>query len=154
MTLDHDEPGPAMHLAQVNIARARFDFNAPEMADFMRGVDLVNGVADRSPGLVWRLDDPSGGMNQGPHPRDIVNLSVWTDAKALSDFLRNTVHRHFVQHKHNWFLPPDKAHVVMWSVNPGTRPTLAEGLARLAALRVSRADQGVHVLQGSDQTRE
>lgn len=154
MTLDHDEPGPAVHLAQVNIARARFDFDAPEMADFMRGVDLVNGVADRSPGLIWRLDDPSGGMNPGPHPRDIVNLSVWTDVKALSDFLRNTVHRHFVQHKDKWFLPPDQAHVVMWSVNPGTRPTLEEGLARLAALRGSGADQRAHGRERSDQTCE
>ena len=140
MTSSAGRPEQKRHVAQLNIARARFDFDDPRMADFLRGVDFVNGAADRFPGFVWRLADPSGSMNRGPHPRDIVNLSVWEGTEALTGFLRNTVHRHFVEHKDKWFLPPERAHAIVWWVAPGTRPTLEEGLRRLTALRETSAD--------------
>ncbi|HYG47064.1 MAG TPA: DUF3291 domain-containing protein [Allosphingosinicella sp.] len=128
-------PALRHHLAQLNIARARYDFDSPEMGAFVRGVDLVNGAADRYPGMLWRLTDASGAMNRGPHPRDIVNLSVWESPEALAGFLRNTVHRHFVAQKGEWFHPPEAPHVVFWWVVPGERPTLEGGLDRLASLR-------------------
>ena len=42
---------PAFHLAQVNIARARFSIDDPGMADFMNQLDEINALADAAPGL-------------------------------------------------------------------------------------------------------
>ena len=125
------------HLAQLNIARARFDYDTPEMAEFRRGVDLVNGAADRFAGFVWRLADESGGMNRGDNPRDIINLSVWIDEGALCEFLERTVHRHFFVRKADWFLPPDQPSAVFWRIRKDHRPTLAEGMERLSDLRMN-----------------
>ncbi|QFT32225.1 hypothetical protein FIV00_17170 [Labrenzia sp. THAF82] len=133
-------PDSDCHLAQLNIARARFDYDAPEMADFLAAVDLVSGAADRFPGFVWRLDDQTGGMNRGAHPRDIVNLSVWQSAEALDGFFRHTVHRHFYARKSDWFLPPEEAHCVFWWQPAGVYPTLEDGLQNLERLRQSGPD--------------
>ena len=52
-------PQPAgHHLAQVNLARAVDDLDQPAMAEFMAALNKVNGIAERSPGFVWRQDDP------------------------------------------------------------------------------------------------
>jgi hypothetical protein len=48
------------HLAQLNIGRFRYPTDDPRMADFMNNLALVNGIADRSQGFVWRLADDSG----------------------------------------------------------------------------------------------
>ena len=48
----------ALHLAQLNIGRLRHEAADPRMAEFIDNLALVNGLAERSPGFVWRyLDD-------------------------------------------------------------------------------------------------
>ena len=42
------------HLAQVNLARAVDDLDQPAMAEFIAALKKVNGIAERSPGFVWR----------------------------------------------------------------------------------------------------
>jgi hypothetical protein len=122
-------------LAQLNIARALYDHKDPRMDAFVRGVALVNGAADRSPGFVWRLADPSGLMNSGSDPNEIVNLSVWERIEDLRNFLARTVHRHFHNRKAEWFVSPGQAHAVMWWILRDHRPSLEEGSARLRSLR-------------------
>jgi len=122
-------------LAQLNVARALHDYEDARMDAFVRGVALVNGAADRSRGFVWRLADPSGRMNSGNDPNEIVNLSVWENIEDLRNFLARTVHRHFHDRKGDWFAAPELAHAVMWWVARDHRPTLEEGVARLQALR-------------------
>ena len=59
----------AQHLAQLNIGRLRYPTDDPRMADFMNNLDLVNGLAERSKGFVWRLKDDSGNAtNFRPFP--------------------------------------------------------------------------------------
>lgn len=127
-------PGTRL-LAQLNVAAALHDFDDPRMADFLKAVALVNGAADRSPGFVWRLPDPSGRMNSGPDPRTIVNLSVWETLGDLRAYLERTVHRVVRARRAAWFAPPQAPHAVMWWIAPDHRPSLEEGLARLARLR-------------------
>jgi heme-degrading monooxygenase HmoA len=122
-------------LAQLNVARALHEYEDTRMDAFVRGVALVNGAADRSRGFVWRLADPSGRMNSGSDPNEIVNLSVWESIDDLRNFLSRTVHRHFHDRKAAWFAAPELAHAVMWWVARDHRPTLEEGLVRLHALR-------------------
>lgn len=126
--------GP-LRLAQLNVARSIHDYEDPRMDAFVNGVALVNGAADRSRGFVWRLADPSGRMNVGTDPNEIVNLSVWESIEDLRDFLSRTVHRHFHARKAQWFAASEEAHAVMWWIPRDHRPTLEEGLARLQKLR-------------------
>ena len=48
------------HLAQLNIGRIRYEIADPRMADFTDNLALVNGLAERTPGFVWRYIDESG----------------------------------------------------------------------------------------------
>ena len=79
---------PAHHLAQLNIARLRAPLDSPELADFVALLPEINGLAERSPGYVWRLQDESGDATAlRPFGDDvIVNLTVWEDVESLRAF--------------------------------------------------------------------
>ena len=48
------------HLSQVNIAKMLADVDDPIMKDFVDNLEAVNGIADFSPGFVWRLETDEG----------------------------------------------------------------------------------------------
>ncbi len=124
------------HIAQFNVARAKFDLKDPRMAEFAVSVDRVNDAADHAPGFVWRLDDDSGYMNSVPDdPRMILNLSVWETIGDLKHYVWNTLHRRFYVRKREWFEVLGGKHFVMWKIQAGERPDLDEGRARLEHLR-------------------
>ena len=84
------------HLAQLNIGRFRYPTDDPRMADFMNNLDLVNALAERSKGFVWRLKDESNNAtNIRPFddPNMAVNLSVWESVETLERFVWQTVHK-------------------------------------------------------------
>ena len=96
----------AQHLAQLNIGRFRYPTDDPRMADFMNNLDLVNGLAERSAGFVWRLKDDSGNATNFrpfPDPNMAVNLSVWDSVEALERFVYQTVHKRFYGRRPEWF---------------------------------------------------
>jgi Domain of unknown function (DUF3291) len=77
---------PNHHLAQLNIGRIRYEIEDPRMADFTNNLALVNGIAERSAGFIWRyIDDSGNATNTRPYadPRIIVNFSVWESVDAL-----------------------------------------------------------------------
>ena len=84
------------HLAQLNIARPVAPPGSAQLADFMAGLDLVNGIAARSPGFVWRLKDESGNatsLHGFDDPALIINMSVWESPGHLEQFVWQTVHK-------------------------------------------------------------
>jgi hypothetical protein len=124
-------------LAQLNIGRLRYPTDDPRMADFMNNLDLVNSLAERSNGFIWRLKDDSGNAtNIRPFddPRIAVNLSVWESIEALERFVWLTVHKRFYGRKQEWFDKMDGPHFVMWRVPVGHRPTVHEAKSRLEYL--------------------
>ena len=129
------------HLASLNIAMAVADLEDPVMADFVNALDAVNGIADRSPGFVWRLKDDSGrgdAARASPHMRDprlTATLAVWETAVDLEFFAWNTVHRRFMKNRHRWFVSPDKPYLVMWWVPSGTVPDIDDAFNRLTRLQ-------------------
>jgi hypothetical protein len=128
------------HLAQLNIGRFRYRTDDPRMADFMNALDLVNGLAERSPGFVWRLKDDSGNATNFrpfPDPNMAVNLSVWESVETLERFVWQTVHKRFYGRRQDWFDKLDGPHSVMWWVPTGHRPDLAEAKQRLETLAAS-----------------
>ena len=126
------------HLAELNLARAVAAVDGPELAEFIAGLDAINALADVAPGFVWRLVGPAAGAPaaaDATDPRLLLNLSVWTSAEALFDYVYKSAHTAFMLKRRQWFEKPAQAHMVLWWVPAGHRPTLAEGLERLELLR-------------------
>ncbi len=127
-----------MQLAQLNIAKARFPLDAPEIKDFVDNLDKVNAIAESSDGFVWRLKDEAGNATNikvFDDPDLLVNMSVWTSPQALKDFMFKTQHRDFMRRKNEWFYPPQNNTYVLWWVDNGHIPTADEAIERLTLLR-------------------
>lgn len=123
-----------MHLAQLNIARLKYPFEDPRVADFAANLDRVNGIAERSAGFVWRLKDDSGNATEIDaygDPAVIVNLSVWRDTESLEQFVWNTVHKQFYRRRAEWFSVMGAQHFAMWWVEEGHEPPVTEAKTRL-----------------------
>jgi hypothetical protein len=105
------------------------------MAEFVDNLALVNGLAERSPGFVWRYRDDSGSaIDTRPFdgdPRMAINLSVWDSVEALERFVWQTVHKRFYGHRHQWFERMDERYFVMWWMPAGYQPTVQEAIERL-----------------------
>lgn len=133
--------GGARHLAQLNVGRLVAPTDDPRVAEFMNALDTVNGIGKRSPGFVWMMEgsgEPGTGNTEnciGDDPRFVANLTVWESLADLEHFVWNTVHRQFFQRRAAWFDPLGERHFVMWWVEAGHRPTLAEALDRLERLK-------------------
>ncbi|MDE1972681.1 MAG: DUF3291 domain-containing protein [Hyphomicrobiales bacterium] len=125
------------HLAQLNIGRLRHPGDDPRVADFMNNLDLVNGLAERSKGFVWRLKDGSGNatnIRAYDDPQMIVNMSVWESVETLERFVWQTIHKRFYGRQSDWFQKLDRPHFVMWWIPAGHRPTVGEAKKRLEYL--------------------
>ncbi len=129
------------HLAEFNLGILRHDWDDPRVKDFVDGLDLVNGIARRSPGFVWMLGEDEMDAAQrdlhgplGGNPRTASTLSVWEDAASLERFVWNTVHRHFYGRRAEWYDTVESLRLVLWQVPAGHRPTIPEAMARFRHL--------------------
>lgn len=126
------------NLAHLNIAKARFAFGDPRIADFVNAIQAVNGAAERSDGCVWRLD--TGPVSETPpivygDPTYVVNLSVWCSVEALRRFVTSRAHLAIMRRRAEWFEELDVATLVLWWVRDPEMPTVAGAEARLDQLR-------------------
>jgi hypothetical protein len=122
------------HIAQLNIALAKAPLEDPLLADFMAQLDAVNAMAEASPGFVWRLKSDSGNatdIRAYDDPRMIVNMSVWESIDALFAFTYKTAHTKVMNRRKEWFESLPGPHMVLWWIEPGTIPTVAEAQRRL-----------------------
>jgi len=126
------------HLAELNIGRIRYPLDDPRMADFVNNLDLVNGLAERSQGFVWRLKDENGSATSirvFDDPLIIVNVSLWENAESLERYVWQTVHKRFYGRRHEWFDKFEGPYFVMWWVPAGHRPSIQEAIERLDHLK-------------------
>lgn len=126
-----------MYLAELNVARARYDMSDRAMSGFVQRLDTVNTLAEASKGFIWRYKEEGDGpetVSLDGDPRLIVNLSVWETAKDLEHFVWNTVHRQVYRKRTQWFSNLGRPHFVMWHVKPDAMPSVAEAAARLEHL--------------------
>ena len=129
---------PANHnLAEFNFGTLKYDWDDPRVQSFVDGLDLVNGLAAKAAGFVWRLSDenmdaeqnaPDGAL--GGNPRTASTLSVWESVSALEDFVWKTVHKQFYLRKAEWYDAAGNGNFVMWWIPNGCQPTVADGMAR------------------------
>ena len=136
------------HLAQVNVAYARGDQDAPVMREFNAQLDAINGLADRSPGFVWRYltDSRDPAQRELQDPLVLFNMSVWDDLASLHAFTYRTAHGKVFADRKQWFhewrehvprvaeLGAGVPFLALWWVRAGHVPTAQEGLARLRLL--------------------
>ena len=126
-----------MHTALINIAHARFDLIDPRIAEFVGNLDRVNAAAERSPGFVWRLQSDSGNatdIDVGGDPLFLANMSVWESVEALEKFAYQSLHLEVLQKKSKWFERPTRTPLVLWWVQAGHIPSVAEAKERFELL--------------------
>ncbi|WP_394233342.1 DUF3291 domain-containing protein [Pseudomonas anguilliseptica] len=124
-------------LAQLNIATMKEPLESPSMADFVANLERINALAEASSGYIWRLQDEAGDATAfRPFGDDVlVNLSVWRDVQALSDYVYKSAHTEMLKRRQEWFGKVDAAHMVLWWVPAGHRPSVQEAAERLTLLR-------------------
>jgi Domain of unknown function (DUF3291). len=126
------------YLAELNIGRLVAPTDDPRVAEFMGALDRINGMGKRMPGFVWMMEgsgEPGIGNTEnhiGNDPQFVANLTVWEDVQSLEHFVFNTVHKQFYDRRAEWFELMADQHFVMWFVEEGHKPTLAEAMERLA----------------------
>lgn len=86
--------------------------------------DLASGAAVT--GFEW---DAAGSVGV------VANLSVWQDVESLAAFTYGAAHRTVLARRRDWFEPMPEAHLALWWIESGSRPTTAEAGARLRQLR-------------------
>lgn len=125
-------------LAHLNIATLRESLQSPAMADFTAALDRINALADASAGFVWRWEEDREPAQPNPLGElTLINISVWRDVAALRAFVYRSAHARVMARRQDWFEPMAQPFVVLWWVARGSRPTVAEALARLGTLRAS-----------------
>ena len=126
-----------MQLAEFNVGHLRYPIDDPRVRRFVMALDMVNGIAERMPGFVWRLKSDSGNATDiqvYDDPKIVPNLSVWTDIESLESFVWKTVHKTFYERREQWFEVLERQNFVMWPVKDGHEPTLEEAKERLEHL--------------------
>jgi hypothetical protein len=124
-------------LAQLNVAKMKAPLESPLMADFVAKLEEINQVADAAPGFIWRLQTEAGDATLLRPLGDeiLVNMSVWSDAAALADFVYRSAHATVMRRRREWFTRLADAYMVLWWIPRGHRPTVAEAIERLDELR-------------------
>jgi hypothetical protein len=65
----------------------------------------------------------------------IVNMSVWGSLETLAAFAYESRHRDVMRRRREWFTRMAEAYLVLWWVEAGHIPTVAEAEERLLHLR-------------------
>lgn len=127
------------HLAQLNIAKLKYGFDDPELADFVARLDDVNALADESPGFVWRLQTEEGDATAIDYfgADYLVNMSVWQDVESLRDYAFRSAHKEVLARRNEWFDRMEDAYAVLWWIPAGSIPSIEEAGERLKSLRAN-----------------
>ncbi len=133
------------HLAEFNIAKAKYPLSHPEMDGFTKGLTKINALAESSPGFVWRLKDDANdnalAFNVFGDEKIIINLSVWENLESLKAFTFNSEHLSFMKKRHAWFEMPKKPYLVLWWIRQGEIPTVTQAKDKLEHLEKKGATE-------------
>lgn len=129
---------PSHHLAQVNIGRMVAPLEDPKMATFVAALPVINALADRSPGFIWRYQTDLGNATSlRPYGDDriLINFSVWESIDALKAFVYKSDHGYWMGKRRRWFESMPEQHMALWWIPAGHIPAWEEAHTRLEALR-------------------
>jgi hypothetical protein len=126
------------HLAQINIAKSRAARDNKIMKGFVDRLDEINGIADSSPGFVWRLQTEEGdatAIQAFDDPLLLVNVSVWENIDSLKNYVYKSVHVELIQDRDAWFKKTQESHQALWWIPKGHIPSVEEAKERLEYLQ-------------------
>ncbi len=132
------------HLAQVNIAIARYTREDPRFAGFVDNLDRIYALSESTPGFVWRhvsVNDDAEAKATFSEPDLIFNMSLWKTKEALGNFVYQSDHVHILRKRTDWFVPQNRPILALWWQNAGTIPTILEARHRLDLLAQSGPTQ-------------
>ncbi len=125
------------HLAQVNIAIAKYSYDDPLFAGFVDNLDRIYELAEATPGFVWRhvtVNDDAEAKAAFGENNLIFNMSVWETKDALRDFVYMSEHVDILRQRGEWFVPQNRPIMALWWQPAGTIPTIVEAKHRLDRL--------------------
>ena len=125
------------HLAQVNIATAKYSYDDPRFAGFVDNLDRINALADDAPGFVWRYvaeDETVAGTDVFKDESMLFNMSVWESRDALMDYVYKSDHVHILRKRAEWFAQQQGPILVLWWQPADEFPIVNEAKRRLELL--------------------
>ena len=128
------------HFAQINIANSRGARDEKIMKGFIDRLDEINGIADSSPGFIWRLQTEEGdatAIQAFEDPLLLVNLSVWEDVDSLKSFVYKSLHVELIQDRDAWFKKMQESHQALWWIPKGHIPSVEEAKEKLGYLQAN-----------------
>lgn len=126
------------HLAQVNVAIAKYACDDPRFAGFVDNLSRIYDLAESTPGFVWRhgtVNDDIEAKDIFDEPNLVFNMSVWESHEALREFVYKSDHASILRQRADWFVPMDRPVFALWWQPAGTIPTIVETKHRLDRLR-------------------
>jgi len=135
------------HLAQVNIGRIKAPLEDALMAGFVNRLNEINGLAESSPGFVWRLQTSEGNatyLRPFDDGRTLLNMSVWESVEALKDYVYRTAHVELLRQRQDWLRSSKACTRALWWVPAGifrasTKPRSAWRIWKRTGLRSSHS---------------
>ena len=127
----------SFHLAQVNIAIAKYSYDDPRFAGFVDNLDRVYALSESTPGFVWRhvtANDDAEAKAAFGEPDLIFNMSLWESKEALSNFVYKSDHVQILRQRAEWFIPQNRPTLALWWQEAGTIPTILESCHRIKLL--------------------
>ena len=109
----------------------------PVMAGFVERLDVLNALADASPGFVWRYQTEAGNATEVRVFDDeliLFNMSVWESIDALNAYVYHSDHVRAVQQRAEWFERAERSPMVLWWIQAGHIPTVEEAKGRFDLL--------------------
>ena len=125
------------HLAQVNVAVAKYADDDPRFAGFVDNLDRINAIADQSTGFVWRYtsdDDDAEAKRIFASDTLLFNMSLWQSIDALKQFVYESDHLGILRQRGDWFVPQKHPVMALWWQPEGQIPSVAEAKRRLDCL--------------------
>ena len=125
------------HLAQVNIAIAKYTYDDPCFAGFVDNLSRIYALAESTPGFVWRhvtVNEDAEAKAIFSEPDLVFNMSVWESREALNDFVYKSDHVGILRQRADWFIPQNRPIFALWWQPAGTIPSIMEARHRLELL--------------------
>ena len=126
------------HLATVNVAVAKYEYEDPRFSGFVDNLDRINAIADESKGFVWRYiadDDDVAVKALFANEALIFNMSLWESLEDLRNFTYQSDHVHILRQRADWFEPMEGPSMVIWWQPAGEIPSIVEAKHRLECLQ-------------------
>ncbi len=123
-----------MNIAQVNIAKLRYDKESEQVLEFTSNIEIINNLAEQSEGYIWHLRESNSGANYYQCNLMLVNISIWRSVTDFKKFIYNSEHLYFIKNQSYWFTKITGRNYAIWHTKKFSNISVEEGIKRLDSL--------------------